>query len=106
MTRLHKAAARYCAAKDREREIVRSMKFCERIDGDDSEQDTYCSRCVLHVPPSGPYDPQDRPMPVEDWCQSCRDNLPAVEELRRVRRSLGGLASAMRRAARRERAKR
>lgn len=37
-----------------------------------------------------------------DWCQSCQDNMPAVHELREVRRSIGGLASSMFRAYRRE----
>lgn len=115
-TALHRAAARYCAAKDRERVLVRSMRRCERVaylighdDIGNPERTTpaepandggvYCSRAMIVTTGWGGY-PEDAPLPPDRWCAACRANIPAVEELRRVRRSLGGLAMVMRCAAR------
>ena len=104
--RIVRAAERLVGAKDLERVLVQGMKHCERhpyIVGEDdegcfvysepaerNEGGEMCSRAMIDDPMRcGPEEPYRR-LDAEEWCQSCRDNLPAVEELRRVRRSMGG----------------
>ena len=44
----------------------------------------------------------EEPLPVEQWCQPCRDNLPTFEAMKKARARMGGLMSALMRAYRAE----
>jgi hypothetical protein len=109
------AAQRYCEAKDRERAIVAALKKCEHRayftgigeSGPEYSQpekanhgNEFCSRVIFTVHDG--YEGREESLPVEQWCQSCRDNIPLVEELRVVRRQIPGRMSAMRRGYRKE----
>lgn len=98
MSRLADAAARYCEAKELERSLVRGMRSCERrtYDPETQPQVPFCSRTmVTREDMHGPYEEE---LPEAEWCEACRANLPARDDLRAVRRRLPGLMSAMRRA--------
>ena len=117
-SKLERAARRLCKNRDREKQILADLKRCERFSyfvGEDEKtgepvyteptnpnpDGNYCSRVVYHV--HGRLgDPYQVELPPADWCESCRANLPLVEELRAVRARKGGLMSAMMRAYRGE----
>lgn len=107
------AAQRWCDARDQERAIVAALKPCERRrrflghgeDGPEfwepaelNEGEAMCSRAMVPYQTSEGFDYE--PLPEAKWCQSCRDNMPAVVELRRVRKQIPGFASALRRTGR------
>ena len=121
MMTLAETAASYCAARDHEKAIVRGLLPCTQVRRiirysrhdyepiyDKPEKvnpgNAMCSRAMETIESyCGEY-PEDQPICEEDWCPNCRANLPAVAELRKVRRSFGGLMSAMMRAWRRDQA--
>lgn len=113
---LASAAAKYCDARDREQQIMKSLKWCERkpkftgfreegpmysVPEETNEGLAFCSRAVVTVP--GYDEPSVSNLPEAHWCQSCRDNIPAVAELKKVRRQVAGLMTAMRNARRKSR---
>lgn len=98
MTPVEKAARRYCGARDHERAIVAGLHRCKRrnyaiVRGEEGAGE-FCSRVMV----ANEYDVDS--LPQAEWCDACIANLPAVDELRRVRRSFPGLMGALRRAAR------
>lgn len=98
MSALESAAARYCEAKELERRLVKAMRRCERrtYDPETRPQVPFCSRTM--VMREGMHGPYEEELPEADWCEACRANLPARDDLRDVRRRFPGLMSAMRRA--------
>jgi len=104
--RIVRAAERLVAAKDRERSLVAGMLRCERADGVDSNGEgnepdwAFCPKSNQIGCVSGEVLGL---LPESQWCPTCQKNIPTLRELRRVRRSLGGLTSALFGAVRSER---
>ena len=99
MSALEDAARSYCAAKDRERDLLASMVPCERewqpVEGGglgEVKQTRRCGMTKIRV-----YTDKWAPMPVDDWCDACRSCIPAVEKMRALRRTYGGLMRNLRR---------
>lgn len=92
------AAAAYCAGREREREILRRLKPCERVDSKDETnypEGSPCYHSRLVLPP----DMDDAgPLPVDWYCPACLANEEHMPDLRRVRRGHGGRMRAMFRA--------
>ena len=101
MTDIEKAARRYCDARDQERAIITSLKRCERRDYTIVRGNPGAGElCSRNTESNGSADGVIADH-WSNWCDSCQSNVPAVKELRRLRRSFAGLMSALRRAVRR-----
>jgi len=97
------AARRYCEARDADRVLRLGMRACdveeeaEATDPDSGYWNHGVAACWRSMPV------QDEQWdPSTDWCPSCLNNLAIIEQSRKLRAPLGGLASSMMSAYRRE----